>query len=369
MNKNFNNKTVCFFVAHSYDFALAVELSKQIKNEGDFFVKCIIAPNSYLKKIVKDEKLFLNSFDDILILSESKVPEISKNLPKELINFYKSRFAIKEFIKNTDLTLITFDKSTFLSYWLLSFIKKSIFFQNRNKDYSADAHELDLILTFYFFFFSFPKIRLVYKLRGAHKIKFIKDRLKNVTILHWDADMIDDKSTTIRIKHTSLESKKSQILYFGSHFFEWEWVDDEMISRFEKCCNDIKNSLEERTILYLERPGQTNKEFNFMKKILADKINLYNTTMNAELVLMSNIDIYGAISIGSTASRSAAKFGIPSCVLYQKLIFPRLVERTYDNIFIDGPNNDFLSFDIDDFFRIPLRLLNSDIRHLLSVIK
>ena len=369
MKSNSDRQTVCFFVTHSYDYALAVKLSKQIKSEGDFFVECIIAPNSYLKKIDIYEKFFRMNFDDILVLSESKVPEISKKLPRQLLNFYKCKLEIKRFIANRELTFILFDKSTFLSYWLLSFSRRSILFQDRTINYSANTYKLDLLLTVYYIFFSFPKIRLVYKLRNAYKIKFIKDKIKKIVILHWDAEMIDDKSVTIRIESPSLESKKSKILYFGSHFFEWEWVDEEVTRRFEICCNDIKSNLGERSLLYLERPGQNNKEFNFMKGIFADKIDLYKNPMNAELILMNNTDIYGAISIGSTASRSAARFGIRSYVLYQKLKFPKMVERTYDDIFIDGTSNTFLSFDIDDFFRMPSRLLHSNMRNLLTLIK
>jgi hypothetical protein len=369
MKNNSSHKTVCFFVTHSYDYALAVKLSRQIKSEGDFFVECIIASNSYLKKIDIDEKFFRMSFDNILFLSEDEVPKISKNLFRQLFNFYKCRLEIKRFIANRNLTLISFDKSTFLSHWLLSFSRRSILFQDRTMNYSANAYKLDFVLTIYYILFSFPKIRLVYKLRNANKIKFIKDYLRRITILHWDAVMIDDRSVTLRIETPRQESKKSRILYFGSHFFEWEWVDEEVISRFEKCCNAIKSNLGERSILYLERPGQTDKEFNFMKGIFGDKIALYKNAMSAELVLMNNTDIYGAISIGSTASRSAARLGIRSYVLYPKLRFPRMVEKTYDDIFNDGPSHTFLSFDIDVFFHMPPRYLLSNTQNLLALIK
>jgi hypothetical protein len=99
----------------------------------------------------------------------------------------------------------------------------------------------------------------------------------------------------------------------------------------------------ESSFFYKPHPLEKGVEFQFLQKhVFGNRISLISDIVNTEFFLLNKSDFSFTFSIGSTSSRSAYDFGVNSYVFYKYLQLPFEIEATYDNIFIDQPNEFFI---------------------------
>ena len=337
-------KGITFYIGHSFDLAYFYRLIPLIKSYGNFKFSCIIVKNDYILRIKNIDFYLKTLFDDVLIIDRNNIPkEFSLNF---IANFKKILYVLHKVksIENKEI-LISFDKSSQIINVVKPRFKKSILLQSYSTENIRKNYKFGVLPTI---------ISNIYNLLSGSNLKIIKiNRLTDLVVHH---QVIKDRSEIIYLSNNAnipnrfslniINSNRitsNKVLIFGSRFLEWDyfkkWHVDSLLKIYRLLVETYPNS----HFFYKPHPVEKGTEFQFLKKhVFGNRITLLNDMENTEFFLLNSSDFSFTFSIGSTSSRSSYDFGLNSYVFYKYLQLPLEIEATYDNIFIDQPNDFFI---------------------------
>jgi hypothetical protein len=168
----------------------------------------------------------------------------------------------------------------------------------------------------------------------------------------------------------SNQIKIKKVLIFGSRFLSWDYFNKSHIDKLLKVYRLLLEVYPESRFFYKPHPLEKGFEFQFLQKhVFGNRISLISNMVNTEFFLLNKSDFSFTFSIGSTSSRSAYDFGVNSYVFYKYLQLPFEIEATYDNIFIDQPN-EFFIYKLETINTLPpLSFYDSYMEYFERVIK
>jgi hypothetical protein len=337
-------KNITFYIGHSFDLAYYYRLIPLIKSFGNFKISCIIIKNVYILQVQNIDFYLKTLFDDVIIIEQEYIPhEFSLNF---ISNFKKIFYVLNKIksIENKEI-LISFDKSSQIISVIKSRFKKSILLQTYSKENISKNYKLGVLPTI---------VSNFYNVISGANFKIIKiNKFSNLIVHH---HIIKEKSEVIFLSNNvnianrfslnylnSNQIKIKKVLIFGSRFLSWDYFNKSHIHKLLKVYRLLLEAYPESSFFYKPHPLEKGVEFQFLQKhVFGNRISLISDIVNTEFFLLNKSDFSFTFSIGSTSSRSAYDFGVNSYVFYKYLQLPFEIEATYDNIFIDQPNEFFI---------------------------
>ncbi len=337
-------KNITFYIGHSFDLAYYYRLIPLIKSYGNFKISCIIVKNVYIIQINNIDFYLKTLFDGVVIIEKNYIPqEFSLNF---ISNFKKIFYVVNKVksIKNKEI-LISFDKSSQIINVIKPYFKKSILLQTYSKEDVSNNYKYGILPTI---------VSNFYNVFTGANLKLIKiNRVSNLIVHH---HIIKEKSEVIFLSNNiNLTNRFSlnflnfnqfgikKVLIFGSRFLEWDYFNKSHVDKLLKVYSMLVEVYPDSHFFYKPHPVEKGFEFQYLKQhVFGSRISLIKDMVNTEFFLLNNSDFSFTFSIGSTSSRSAYDFGINSYVFYKYLQLPFEIEATYDNIFIDQPNEFFI---------------------------
>ncbi len=340
---------IVIYIGHAYDLVYFLRLIPIIRADSSYVFLAVVAIDGHLAKITRLE-YFLNQITkEYILIQESEVPRLNTNV---FVTSRKIKVALRKlssFICKADL-FISLDKSQLLPHILLNKFRRSILIQTFEPNNLIHDYKIAWKSTI---------LANIYNVLFCSKLKIIRSNKKSVFISHHEVlgqnseiiyrngdDFLPNRIILPPLVHQKVPGKK--ILIFGSRFLSWDYFTEKMKTDLMNFYVTISDTYEDYTFLYKPHPAEMAEEFKLIKECFTPgKINNIGYDLNSELVLLESRDVEYCFSLGSTSSLSAFEMGFNSFVFYKLLGFPKEIERTYDNIFMDAPKEFFLNFNSD----------------------
>ena len=317
------------YVSHSYDLIFFARLSEYLNSELDLLI---------------NSRLFTNEQRIMISRSFPHLKVKYLDFGEEKSSSIKRIIALKRFQNSQELinskTLISLDKSKLSSRLLMKNHKEKILLQTSSVEINNLKFDLYLSskrsLKSLFMGLGLTKIysdnygysfEMVVKLFGAKVLK------SNIQFLP-----IDENETGTRASN--------EILIFGSRFTDWPFFGQNQYALLIELYKKVLESLGVKKVRYMPHPRESSRELEYLRANLDFHFDSVDGYLNAEHYMLFNKNITHTFSIGSTASRSSAQFGLISIVGFRCLNFEQSVRLMFENIFLGESS---INFDCEDF--------------------
>lgn len=314
--KNVLNKYVGY-VSHSYDLIFFARLSKYFNCKLDVLINARLFSST--------QELLISKSFPFLRIEYVEFGEGEATLFKRLTTFKR----LQNSFRVSNKTIILLDKSKLSSRFILKTHNKKILLQAT----SVDISELD-----FDWFRSFKEsCKSLYLNLGLTRIYSDKNSYAYEILVNlYKAQVIQSNCQFIPLNENRESSiPTDEILVFGSRFWDWPFFEQTQYNLLIQIYREVFETLGVKQVRYMPHPRESGREFEYLKSNLDYKFHIVEGYLNAEHYLLVNKHIMQTFSIGSTASRSSAQYGIKSIVCYRHLNLDKQSELLFDNIFKD----------------------------------
>jgi hypothetical protein len=341
---------ICFIIDHPLDlplFAGLVNCLHERQTRCKFIA--IITDHSYWQKSNKLKSL-LDIFD---IHYNVARPDYTKHfidnfiklfklnkLLKNINNTYKTYYVVANDAELISAAVCSKANKRFLKILQDSRVSSEILYAN----YKIDI-KLSLIRIFYETIFLF-RHSVAYKLRNAENVHHfsVYNNSKQVLYLKNLNESIAENEINFPYRFDKLENFQihpKKVYFFGSRFLGWNFVKREVaVDKINKILRKIEFEYgADYLLIYKPHPLET-LESNYLS---LGRFIINNSTLTAEIEFVKYYNqIHAVYSIGSTASKSAFNFSIPTFLTYRMFNFDDVVLEKFNNLFKGMPDQCFL---------------------------
>ena len=344
-------KKIYCVVLHIYDLIFFYRLQSFLNsNKKNFLVELVISSRLYEDKRLKQfvEKYFKSKLIIPIYLYDEP------NFAKKIYQIYNLKFWVRSFMdKNNKLLLL--DRSSPLSRMFIKEFHSAILIQQ--VEFYSQSFQFDYLGFVKDFFKSLIYGSILikhYKINESNNhmryLEFFK-RNKPKIIFQTHNKLIKNRFELPRLE---VNEHSHKIAIFGNRFLTWEFFKNQEKIDFEQKILNIYKLIYQKyqetyKFIYLKHPRESEDEFNLLKKIFNNSIQLDEKHISSEAFLIENRDIERTFSINSTSSHSSYSMGFKSKVFYKMLGLNNIVSRVYDHIF-NGLPEEFFAYTTNQLF-------------------
>jgi hypothetical protein len=325
---------IIFYLSHRYDFVFYLRLQEALRaNSMHQRIEILLSPSLAENRQLVDA--IVDNFDGYEILP------IDLNYSiffwqSVIRSIFLKRWLTKRYAQNE--IVISFDKSNFISNFILTHFRRAILLQNIETHSSGFRTDLRTCITRNFF----------HLLCGCRLMIFLKHKSSKGHIMGLVFQKHDKPNICYQTKAKNISPKFSlpplvncssgkKIVIFGSRFNDWKFLRGHDLVVFKKTLSTIYKRIgdffKEYEFVYIPHPLEAGSEYCDVNSWMGGIANRITGYVSSEHYLFCNRDVVCCFSIGSTSSHSAYNMGFNTKIFYKSLSFNPEIESVFDDIF------------------------------------